>query len=93
TPLALADEAALKQQRLDVACEAARDEKLAPERRRFIEQCTAQQEKSSDECRYFYQDYGDALIRQGEVVRPPLYYDLPACQAAFEFQQRYRRPD
>lgn len=94
TPLALADEAALKQQRLDIACEAARNEKLAPERTRFIEQCAAQQDKTFSECQHYYRDYGDAIFKNnGEIQRYALYYDLPACQRAFDFQQRQRRPD
>ena len=91
---ALADEATLKQQRLDAACEAARNEKLAPERQRFIKQCAAHQDKTLSECQYFYRDYGDTIFKNnGEIQRYALYFDLPACQTAFEFQQRQRRPD
>ena len=82
-----------KQQQLDAACEAAREAKLAPEREQLIQECPAQFDKSLDECRDFYRDYGAALMRQGEIVRAPLYYDLPACEAAFEYRKRYRRPD
>lgn len=82
-----------KQQQLDAQCEAAREAKLAPEREQLIQECPAQFEKSLDECRHFYRDYGAALMRQGEIVRAPLYYDLPACEAAFEYRQRYRQPD
>ena len=82
-----------KQQQLDAQCEAAREAKLAPEREQLIQECPAQFDKSLDECRHFYRDYGAALMRQGEIVRAPLYYDLPACEAAFEYRQRYRQPD
>lgn len=82
-----------KQQQLNAQCEAAREAKLAPEREQLIQECPAQFDKSLDECRHFYRDYGAALMRQGEIVRAPLYYDLPACEAAFEYRQRYRQPD
>ena len=82
-----------KQQQLDAQCEAAREAKLAPEREQLIQECPAQVDKSLDECRHFYRDYGAALMRQGEIVRAPLYYDLPACEAAFEYRQRDRQPD
>ena len=82
-----------KQQQLDAQCEAAREAKLAPEREQLIQECPAQFEKSLDECRHFYRDYGAALMRQGEIVRAPLYYDLPACEAAFEYRQRDRQSD
>lgn len=82
-----------KQQQLDAQCEAAREAKLAPEREQLIQECPAQFDKSLDECRHFYRDYGAALMRQGEIVRAPLYYDLPACEAAFEYRQRDRQPD
>ena len=82
-----------KQQQLDAQCEAAREAKLAPEREQLIQECPAQFDKSLDDCRHFYRDYGAALMRQGEIVRAPLYYDLPACEAAFEYRQRDRQPD
>lgn len=82
-----------KQQQLDAQCEAAREAKLAPEREQLIQECPAQFDKSLDECRHFYRDYGAALMHQGEIVRAPFYYDLPVCQAAFEYRQRDRQPD
>lgn len=83
-----------KQQQLDAACEAVREAKLAPEREQLIQECPAQFDKSLDQCRHFYRDYGDAIFKDdGTVQRYALYYDLPACQAAFEHRQRYRQPD
>ena len=81
------------QQQLDAECEAARALKLAPERAELIQNCVANEAKTLAECQHFYRDHGAAVMRQGEVIRAPLYYDLPACQEAFEYRQRYRRAD
>lgn len=75
-----------KQARLDGACEVARHEKLAPMRKQVIEDCVANKElPNRGECERFYADYGE---RMGG--RAPLFYDLPECVTAFEFQQSAR---
>ena len=76
-----------EQEKLDAECEAARELKLAPERARFIEECVEKQQKDDRAaCERFYSDYG---ARSGN--RAPLYYDLPECVRAFEFQKSHRR--
>mgnify|MGYP001086065724 CR=1 FL=1 len=78
-----------KQARLDNACEVERQKKLAPMRKKFVEECVAKKElPSRKECETFYSDYGN---RMGG--RAPLFYDLPECVTAFEFQQGVRSPD
>jgi len=81
---ALADEARdAKQAKLDAACEAARQEKLAPLRKKYTDECVANKELPSlEECERFYADYGERTGRKA-----PLFYDLPECVAAFNFQQ------
>jgi hypothetical protein len=75
-----------KQARLDGACEVARQTKLAPMRKRFVEECVANKElPNRKECERFYSDYG---ARMGG--RAPLFYDLPECVTAFEFLQSDR---
>ena len=75
-----------KQARLDAACEVAREKKLAPMRKGFVEECVANKEKPSRaDCERFYADYGG---RMGG--RAPLFYDLPECVTAFEFQREVR---
>jgi len=71
-----------EQARLDAACEAARQEKLAPLRAGFIDECV---EKSPDRaaCERFYADFGN---QSGN--RAPLFYDLPECVEAFEFRRK-----
>jgi len=81
---ALGDEArTAKQAELDAACEAARQEKLAPIRKQYVEECVANKELPSlEECERFYADYGERTGRKA-----PLFYDLPECVAAFNYQQ------
>ena len=75
-----------KQARLDGVCEVARQEKLAPMRKQVVEECVANKElPNRAECERFYADYGE---RMGG--RAPLFYDLPECVTAFEFQQSVR---
>ena len=72
-----------KQARLDNACEVERQKKLAPMRKKFVEDCVANKELPNyKDCETFYADYGN---RMGG--RAPLFYDLPECVTAFEFQQ------
>jgi len=72
-----------KQASLDAACEVERQKKITPMRKSVIEDCVANKELSDrQECERFYADYGE---RMGG--RAPLFYDLPACVTAFEFQQ------
>jgi hypothetical protein len=78
-----------RQARLDQACEVVRLKELAPLRKEITEECVANKELSSrKECERFYADYGE---RMGG--RAPLFYDLPECVTAFEFQQSVRNPD
>ena len=75
-----------KQARLDGACEVARQTKLTPMRKGFVDECVANKElPNRKECERFYADYGN---RMGG--RAPLFYDLPECVTAFDFQQSQR---
>jgi hypothetical protein len=75
-----------KQARLDGACEVARQKKLAPMRKQFVEECVANKEMPNrKECERFYSDYGN---RMGG--RAPLFYDLPECETAFQYRQSSR---
>lgn len=75
------------QERLNAECEAARELELAPERTKFIEECVEKQQRSDRAaCERFYSDYG---AQSGN--RAPLYYDLPECVKAFEFQRSHRQ--
>lgn len=75
-----------KQASLDAACDAVRQKNLAPIRKGFVEECVINKEQPGrQECETFYADYGE---RMGG--RAPLFFDLPECVTAFEFQQSAR---
>ena len=76
-----------KQAELDTSCEAARQKKLAPLRKQFVEQCVRDKEQSDRAaCEAYYSDYG---AQSGD--RAPLFYDLPQCKQAFEYQNSERQ--
>lgn len=76
-----------KQAELDAVCEAAREAKLAPLREKFVEECVRNKERPDRRsCEVFYADYG---AQSGN--RAPLFYDLPECVEAFEFQNSQRQ--
>ena len=76
-----------KQAELDAACEAAREKKLAPMRKQFVDDCLKNKEQSDRRsCEAFYSDFG---AQSGN--RAPLFYDLPECVEAFDFQNSQRR--
>ena len=88
TSPALADsESSKKQAELDQACEVAREKKLAPERKKYIDECVAKKQKPDRaSCERFYADYGN---KSGN--RAALYYDLPECEKAFEYRKEHSR--
>jgi hypothetical protein len=72
-----------EQAKLDAACEAARESKLAPLRVGFIEECVEKKQRPDRAaCERFYADYGN---QSGS--RAPLFYDLPDCVKAFEYSR------
>ncbi|MDB4307779.1 hypothetical protein N9985_00680 [Gammaproteobacteria bacterium] len=80
--VAMADSSDPKQVELDNACEAQRQIEIAPLREKAINECVEVEGKEQDYCERYYQDYGN---RAGD--RPALFYDLPECVAAFEYQK------
>ena len=75
-----------QQAALDAACEAARKQKIAVERKKHVDECVEKkQQPDRATCERFYADYGE---RSGS--RPPLYYDLPACEEADAFRRSPR---
>ena len=76
-----------KQAMLDAACEQARQVKLAPMREQYVEECVANKEQPDRKsCEVFYADFGAQSGR-----RAPLFYDLPQCVEAFDFQNSQRQ--
>lgn len=81
---AIADEN--KQKELDATCAAAREMKLTPLRQKYVEECIEKQKKDRANCETLYSDYGDQAGK-----RAPLFYDLPECVKAFDYQESYRQ--
>jgi hypothetical protein len=76
-----------KQAKLDAVCEQAREKQLAPMRAQFIEECVQNKEQPDRKaCETFYADFGAQSGR-----RAPLFYDLPECVEAFEYQNSQRQ--
>ena len=76
-----------EQARLDALCEEAREKKLAPMREEFVEECVREgHQRDRQACVDFYADFG---AQSGN--RAPLFYDLPECVEAFDFQNSQRR--
>jgi hypothetical protein len=75
---------ASEQAKLDAACEAARERKLAPLRAGFIEECIEKKQRPDRAaCERFYADFGNQAGN-----RAPLFYELPECVKAFEYRRR-----
>jgi hypothetical protein len=83
-----ADQRASRQAQLDRACEVARQIRLTPLRQASIRKCIREAGKARSDCERLHGNYGE---RAGN--RPALFYDLPECVRAFEFQRSYRRAD
>jgi len=75
-----------KQAELDKACEAAREQQLAPMRQQQIDDCVQKDKKTQAECESAFANYG---ARSG--TRAPLFYDLPECEEAFAYKKSYRQ--
>jgi hypothetical protein len=77
--------------RLDRACEAAREKKLAPLRAQKVEACVAQERRPRAECEQEMATYGNTRGKAGGGAIGGLYYDLPECVAAAEAREKYRQ--
>ena len=76
-----------KQAKLDAVCEQAREKQLVPMRAQFVEECVQNKEQPDRKaCETFYADFGAQSGR-----RAPLFYDLPECVEAFEYQNSQRQ--
>lgn len=84
--VAAEDERVARQRQLDQACEAARQKALVPVRREMVEECVAKEERDREDCETAYSNYGERV-----GTRPPLFYDLPECVAASDFQKSTRQ--
>lgn len=76
---------AQQQQTLDLACQQARQLKIAPLRQAVIDDCVERRRRDLNYCQRYHRDFGEKSGQQAA-----LFYDLPECEAAFEFQKSYR---
>ena len=72
---------------LRAQCEEARDAHLAPLREGKIQECIAHKEKSPDECKRFYSDYGDGGRTAAGGHRERMFHDIPECQPLYEAEK------
>lgn len=68
---------------LNVQCEAARQEALAPIRAQKVQSCIDQQIRQPDHCKRYYTTYGNTTV-QGRRRVTGMFYDLPQCMAYLE---------
>ena len=81
-----ADQAdAEKQAELDQRCEASRELKLAPIREDIYRECLDNKKGDAPYCRRYADGYNGN--RPGGA---PRFYELPECEAAFNFRNRNR---
>ena len=72
-----------KQAELDQSCEAARERKLAPIREDIYSECLEKKQGDAAYCRRSADAYNGN--RPGGA---PRFYELPECEAAFNFRNR-----
>ena len=80
--LAAAADRQSKQAELDAACETARQAALAPKQAEIYQECVDKFKKSVEVCEQEAAGYNG-----NRVGRPSLFYDLPACETAFEYRK------
>ena len=72
-----------KQAELDAACEAARQVALAPRKKEIYQECIDKFKKSPEVC----EEEADGF-NGNRVGASPLFYDLPECEAAFDYHNK-----
>lgn len=80
------NERSSKQKELDTACQTAREIKLSPLRQGYVDDCIEKKKKDRAYCERFYSDYGNQAGNKAA-----LFYDLPECVEAFNYQKSYRQ--
>lgn len=72
---------------MEEACQALRQEKLAPEKAAVLENCLQSREYDEAECQAQSAAYGE--IQTGAIRRLGKYYDLPECEAAYRARKHF----
>jgi hypothetical protein len=74
---------------LDLRCEQAREEKIAPLRNAAIEECKQGKRNDPEWCERFNADFGDGGKAANGTYRPRIFDDIPEC--VDELNERNRR--
>ena len=72
-----------KQADLDAACEAARQQAMAPKKAEIYQECVTKFKKDAALCEEEADGYNG-----NRVGASPLFYDLPACVTAFDYRNK-----
>ncbi len=70
------------------ACEAAREEKLMPQRETLVQQCIQSGEGDMESCHARHANYGERTT--GAIRKLGKYYDLPVCEDAYQARKHYK---
>jgi hypothetical protein len=82
--VAAGEQAQSEQAALDADCEAARQIALAPRRSDIYQECVDKLKKSAEVCEQEAAGYNGHRANGS-----PLFYDLPECEAAFEYRNAH----
>lgn len=74
-----------EQATLDKACESARQEALKPMKKEIYQECLTKFKKSKSVCQQEAEAYNGNRINGS-----PMFYELPACEKAFEFRKKHK---
>ena len=72
-----------KQAKLDKACESARQKALEPRKKEIYQECLTKFKKDKSVCQQEADTYNGNRINGA-----PMFYELPACEKAFEFRKK-----
>lgn len=76
-----------EQKMLDKACEDARDIALEPRRKEIYTECLEELGKTKSQCK------SDAAAYNGNRINgAPMFYELPACEKAFDYRNKHKSP-
>ena len=76
--------------RMQKACEAVREEALAPVRAQKTQSCIEQQLRSKGHCERYYQTYGNVAPSPSGAPQLGYFYDLPECRTWLEAREALR---
>ena len=69
---------------LEARCEAEREAKIKPLREMEIVKCKEDRHNDAAYCERYWKGYGNARSGINGVMIPRMFWDLPACVAAFK---------